>query len=241
MLGTFYTIDSVICAELLSSKLDFLIIDREHSTYSLNETRSVINSLHKRCERYIRVHSCNRIEIQRVLELDPQGIFIPQINSESDARKAISYAYYPPEGIRGLSPFTKPFEYDSNNSEKKKLKINEKLKVCLLIEGSNGIKSIEKILDEHSSKIYMIYFGLYDYCSSLRIDPSWENDIVKENLKKIVTICKNNNTKIGTIARTTEEVNFLKNQGIDYIVYKNDVAFFTERIDQIKRDIVILN
>ena len=73
-LGTFFTIDSIICAEVFSNSLDFLIIYREHSTFNLNETRAILNSIYKNCEKYIRVHSCNRIEIQRVLETHPDGI-----------------------------------------------------------------------------------------------------------------------------------------------------------------------
>ena len=43
-LGTFFTINSFICAEIFSDSLDFLIIDREHSTFTLNDTRGILNS-----------------------------------------------------------------------------------------------------------------------------------------------------------------------------------------------------
>ena len=38
-------------------------------------------SIDKDCKKFVRVSSCQRIEIQRVLELSPDGILVPQISS----------------------------------------------------------------------------------------------------------------------------------------------------------------
>ena len=233
-LGTFFTINSLICAEIFSNELDFLIIDREHSTFSLNETRGVLNSISRNCEKYIRVHSCNRIEIQRVLETAPDGIFVPQINSLESAKKAVDFSFYAPKGTRGLSPYTKPFKYSSRDVDSKRISINKSLKLCLLIEGKEGINSLEKILSELGDEIHMIYFGLYDFCSSLGVEADWGNLKVSEELEKIVSLCKGKEINIGTIARTINEIKFLKKQKVEYIVYQNDVAFINERILEIK-------
>ena len=234
-LGTFFTIDSLICAEIFSNSLDFLIVDREHSTFSLNETRKMLNSFSPNCERYVRVHSCNRIEIQRVLETNPDGIFVPQIDSLESAKKAVEYSFYPPVGTRGLSPYTKPFNYFSDNVENKKERINKNLKLCLLIEGSKGINCLEDILQECKSNIHMIYFGLYDFCSSLGVEAEWLNNTVTNELRNVISICSKNNVQVGTIARSKDEILFLKNENINYIVYQNDVAFIIERLNQVKK------
>ena len=237
-LGTFFTVDSIICAEVFSNSLDFLIIDREHSTFNLKETRAVLNSINKNCEKYIRVHSCNRIEIQRVLETHPDGIFVPQINSLEAAEKAVDFSFYPPIGSRGLSPYTKPFKYSPEDVDNKKIKINQNLKLCLLIEGSEGINSLEQILSECGEEIYMIYFGLYDFCSTLGVEANWINKKINDELEKIIFMSSKKNIHVGTIARSNDEIKLLKQKQVSYIVYQNDVAFINERILEIKRNCI---
>ena len=44
--------------------------------------------------------------------------------------------------------------------------INKKLFIGLLIEGNEGIRSIDQIVNKLNKKISLIYFGLYDFSIS---------------------------------------------------------------------------
>jgi 2-keto-3-deoxy-L-rhamnonate aldolase RhmA len=233
MIGTFLTIDSVICSEILSKDLDFIIIDREHAAHSLGETRNLMNACCEECEKFVRVHSCERIEIQRVLELNPDGIFIPQISSLEDAKNAISFSLYAPLGTRGLSPYTRPFDYSPANVNIQKTSINKKLKIAFLIEGQTGIEALSDILKGYSNDISVIYFGLYDFSSSLNLEADWENQKVKNGLHQIVSLCKTFDVNVGTIARTHKEISILKELGVKYIVFQNDVGILKSGLDKI--------
>lgn len=230
MIGTFLTIDSTIFVEVISNNLDFLIIDREHSCFSLGRARDIINAINDNCLGFIRVTNSNPTEIQRCLELNPDGVMIPQISGLNDARQSVQACLYPPSGTRGLSPYTKPFNYNPSDLQKKISRINQETKIILLVEGSDAVQQIPDIVEELGSFIYAIYFGLYDFTSSLGLPADWDNPTVISTTKDLIKTCANKGILLGSIARTKEEISLLKSYGLEFIAYQNDVAIVTDGI-----------
>ena len=145
MIGTFTLNTCPDTTSVISSHFDFVIIDREHGRANLEPTINLLNSVDVNCIKFVRVSNCDRVEIQKVLELKPDGILIPQISSFDDAKNAIEYSFYPPIGSKGLSPYTRAFQYSHVNVENKKKLHNKNFKLCLLIEGQSGFESIETL------------------------------------------------------------------------------------------------
>ena len=221
--------------EIISKNLDYIIIDREHGAHSFDSANILNKIIKSNCMSLIRVSNLNKIEIQRCLDLNPDGIVIPQISSYEDAKFAISCSYFSPKGERGLSPYTAPFDYNHNESDNKKRKINKKIFVGLLIEGTKGLSSLDKICSDFSKDISLIYFGLYDFTSSLNLKPNWQDPKVKKAVQKIVKICKKRNIRVGSIARNFKEINFLKKMGINFICFQNDTGIIHEAFNRIKK------
>jgi len=230
MLGTFTLNNCNQITKIFSNNFDFIIIDREHGTHSYENVKNLLNSSNSKCLRLVRCSHLNKIEVQRTLETNPDGILIPQISSYEDAKKAIDYSFYSPIGNRGLSPYTEAFDFYHSNSLKKMRKINNKLFLGLLIEGSEGISSIEEISKKLKKYISLIYFGLYDFSASQRLNPSWTNQKIIKAAKKIITTCKKQKIKVGSIARNKEEIKLLKKYGFEFIVYQNDTGIINETL-----------
>jgi 4-hydroxy-2-oxoheptanedioate aldolase len=234
LIGTFTLNSCPDVTEIISKNLDYVIIDREHGSHSLKSTNILNKIIKQNCLSLIRVSNLSKIEIQRCLDLNPNGILIPQISSYEEAQFAISCSYYSPKGDRGLSPYTSAFEYNHENSDEKKKKINKKIFVGLLIEGLNGLKDLEKICSKFHREISLIYFGLYDFTNSLKLKPTWQNPKVKLAVEKIVKICKKKDIRVGSIARNFDEIKLLKKIGINFICYQNDTGIINNAFSKIK-------
>lgn len=230
MIGTFTLNGCIQITKILSSYFDFIIIDREHGLHSFENVKRLLNSSNKNCLKLVRSSHLNKIEIQRTLETNPDGILVPQISSYEDAKNAIEYSLYPPSGTRGLSPYTESFNFSHINSTEKIKKINKKLFLGLLIEGQSGIKSIEEISKKLNKHISLIYFGLYDFSASQNLKPSWKNKKIISAANKIITTCKKNKIKVGSIARNRKEIAMLKSYGFDFIVYQNDTGIISDAL-----------
>lgn len=232
-LGTFCLNICPNMTDILSKNFDFIIFDREHGSINF-ETANTLNKIAKNnCLSIIRVSHLNKIEIQRTLEIGPNGIIIPQISSIQDADNAIRFSYYPPIGIRGLSPYTSPFDYYHKDSELKKKKINKELYLAFLIEGKEGIESIPSICKKYGNKISMLYFGLYDFASSLGLPANWDHKEIKKNIKSVIDTCNKFKIRVGTIARTKQEIVMLKKYGVNDICYQNDTGIFNEALKKL--------
>jgi len=235
LIGTFTLNSCPDVTEIISKNLDYVIIDREHGSHSLKSTNILNKIIKQNCLSLIRVSNLSKIEIQRCLDLNPDGILIPQISSYEEAKFAISCSYYSPRGERGLSPYTSAFDYNHENSDNKKKKINKKIFVGLLIEGLNGLKDLEKICSKLHKEISLIYFGLYDFTNSLKLKPTWQNTKVKQAVEKIVKICKKKDIRVGSIARNSDEIKLLKRIGINFVCYQNDTGIIYNAFSKIKK------
>ena len=160
---------------------------------------------------------------------------VSPISSFEEAQFAISCSYYSPKGERGLSPYTSAFNYNHDNSDIKKKKINKKIFIGLLIEGLNGLNALEKICSKLHQDISLIYFGLYDFTNSLKLKPTWQSPKVKQAVEKIVKICNKKNIKVGSIARNFDEIKLLKKIGINFICYQNDTGIIYNAFSKIKK------
>ena len=233
MKGTFGLNTCPDTTRCVSSNLDFYIIDREHGRASLTEAATLLASISSGCKRFIRVSSLERVEIQRVLELLPDGILIPQISSFTQAQEAVDYSFFPPVGSRGISPYTRGFNFIHDDLENKKKKINSELKLGLLIEGKGGFDALPEIMKMLSEDIDLIYFGLFDFANSQGLDPDWNNPQLSSILTSIISLAKKSGVSVGTIARTKNDISILNDMGVEYIVYLNDLGIIHNSIMEV--------
>ena len=233
MIGTFGLNTCVDVTLSITRCLDFYIIDREHGRASLTEAASLLSSISDGCERFIRVSSCERVEIQKVLELNPDGILIPQIGSLQEACNAVDWSFFPPAGSRGVSPYTRGFDFIHHDLESKKQRLNDELKLGLLIEGQSGFDALDDIIEKLGSKLHLLYFGLFDFANSKQVSASWSNPDIYAALETMVKKAKSADIAIGTIARNKDEIALLEQAGVTYVVYLNDLGIISEAINSV--------
>lgn len=222
MIGTFVLNSCSMTTNCLSRDFDFLIVDREHGAHSFERVNHLLDAMEPRCEKIIRVSHIDRVEIQRALELNPDGVLVPQVSGLEDVSTVLSYCKYPPAGVRGTSPFTKSFGFINDSIEEKKDKLNS-VKVSLLIEGGAGFEALESILERYSDQLNMIYFGFYDFAASYQLKPTWDDEMVAR-MSEFIEKVKKFSVQVGTIATEEAEVLKLHELGVDYIVYLNDLG-----------------
>ena len=97
---------SEIIAKLsVDTGIDFLWIDLEHRPYGVNEVKHIPEiARRKNCMPMIRVPGLDPIFFKKALDIGANTIMVPQINNAEEAKLAVQYAKYPPEGTRGVSP-----------------------------------------------------------------------------------------------------------------------------------------
>jgi 4-hydroxy-2-oxoheptanedioate aldolase len=107
--GTFAGLGSPVATELVArAGFDWLIIDLEHGVGTESELLANLHAVGAtRAAPLVRPQSAERLRIGRALDLGAHGIMVPRIERPEQAREAVSYLRYPPDGTRGVALSTR--------------------------------------------------------------------------------------------------------------------------------------
>lgn len=231
VVGTWCEIPSPELVNVLAKAgLDFVIIDMEHGAMDFaTASKMVMAADADQCAPLIRVATNDESPILRALELRPQGIIVPHIQSASDRKKAVTYSMFPPLGQRSLNPFTRAGGYHPQAGYTKEQ--NTKLLLSLIVEGKEGIENLETIIDKSTD---VIYIGTYDISQALGLPNDVTNKRVLSVLKKAVKIIRQKNKVAGCMFHNAEELALFKSLGIQFLCYKVDTGVIFDEFQAIK-------
>ena len=134
----------IVAQTTIETGVDFLWIDLEHRPYEVEAVRWIpILCRRKSCVPLIRVAALESHLIKKALDIGASAIMVPQVNSAAEARRAVEYCKYPPEGSRGVSPLWPLFEGVSWSDYLPRA--NQETLVVVQIETAPGIENLESI------------------------------------------------------------------------------------------------
>ena len=112
-IGIWSSLSSHIVAEVLAgSGFDWVLLDTEHSP---NELPMVQSQLHASTEGsatpIVRVPWNDMVMIKRTLDIGAQTLLVPYVQSVEEAKSAVAYMRYPPQGVRGVAGATRATQY----------------------------------------------------------------------------------------------------------------------------------
>lgn len=236
VIGTWCDIPSSSLVNVIAKAgMDFVIIDMEHGSVDFRVAQDMIFAAEaENCEAIIRVASNNESHILRSLDIGCSGIIVPHIESLQDKNKVIEYSKFYPDGNRGFNPFVRSGNYNSKNS-KYFQEENEKNIIALILEGKEGLKNLEEIVEDKNVDI--IYIGVYDLSISLGVPGEVKSEIVMEALKNAVHVIKKAGKYVGAMIHNKEDLNLFKKLGIQWLVYKVDTSVVYDSYSIIKKEL----
>lgn len=93
-------------AQICKSDIDFLWIDTEHSSMDIERLDMMpIIARQNNVAPMIRIAWNDPALVKKAYDIGAVAVMIPQINTREEAEKAVEYAFYPPAGQRGVSPY----------------------------------------------------------------------------------------------------------------------------------------
>ena len=235
-LGSWITLNHFSIAEILAdSGFDWLCIDMEHSVTDYYEAQQLIMTIQsKGLKAYVRVGENNDRIIKRVLDAGADGIIVPMVNNEDEAKKAINSVKYPPHGKRGVGlsraqDYGFGFENYKNNKAKK-------IKLIVQIEHIDAINNLDDILS--LKEIDGTFIGPYDLSGSMGKPGNYNDDDVIQILKKYESTVKKYDKLVGFHVIKPDHQEDLKKiqKGYNFIGFSLDTLFLGSLArDEIKK------
>ncbi len=220
---TILTIDSPVVAEILSlSGYDWIFIDTEHSSLSVNSAQTLIQSLKNNCSPIVRIPENNKVCIKRFLDTWCDWIIVPQVNSKEEVLNAIKYSKYPPLWERSVW-ISRAQEYWNNFTNYIK-EANEKTSLIIQIENIKWVENIDEILSV--KWIDGVFIWPYDLSWSMWLLWKVNDKKVQEKVQYIKEKCIEYFVPVWIFVATPEEAKNKIKEWYNFIACSIDSMMF---------------
>lgn len=227
--------NSVVELLAKSGYFEWLTVDIEHSTITLNQMEDMIRIIQLAgLEAYVRLTKNDDALIKRVVDAGSDGIIVPMVNSSSDAENAVKACFYPPKGTRGVG-LARAHNY-CHDGFKNYLKNKEsKIKIMVQIEHINAVDEIDEIFSV--SNVYGYFIGPYDLSASIGKPGDYTDKEVINAIEKIKKSGVKHNIKPGyhVVEADFKEVEAKKNEGYKLIAVSTDMLFLIKGMKEALR------
>ncbi|MCG3204381.1 MAG: 5-keto-4-deoxy-D-glucarate aldolase [Elusimicrobia bacterium] len=202
--------------------VDFISIDLEHSTISLEEAQGIMaTSQAAQIPCLPRISSHNAEQIKRLLDSGADGLIVPMVNSKEEALKIIEWSKYPPLGKRSFGVGrAQGYGHDFDSYTKT---WNERSVLIVQIESVQGVEAVESILA--LEEIDGVMAGPYDLSGSLGIPGQLFHPEVVAACDRVAKACAKYGKACGTQIVDPNEKNVQEalKAGQTFVVLSSDV------------------
>jgi len=237
---TFY-LDPAITEALAIHGYDYIWIDGEHSAFTPENILShIFAAASGGAASFVRVPWNDPVLLKPILEMNPDGIIIPMVNTPEEAAKAAAACQYPPKGIRGLGPRRGNY-YGNMDLPSYFAEVDKSFLTMIQIEHINAVNSIEAIIAVDG--IDAIILGPADLSASMNLIGEIKHEKVVAACEKVIQACSTRKMPCG-ISIGPADLEYFKSwitKGINFISCGDDASFVqlgSKRVLDYARDII---
>ena len=203
LVGTHISMPDSIVSEILGRLgFDFIWIDTEHSEMPLSTLRNHLTAVNAGgTPALVRVSMNDYNHVKRVMEMGPDAVLFPMINTPEEARAAMSFCMYPPEGRRGFGPL-RAVNYGIDNIDEYIATVNERTCRFIQIETETAVKNLPEIVKNPYIDGY--FFGPCDLSGSIGELNQVFGEKTQKLIKEAIAILKDAGKPIGVSTGSTD-------------------------------------
>jgi 4-hydroxy-2-oxoheptanedioate aldolase len=144
-IGLWSSLSSNYSVEVIAGAgFDWILLDSEHSPADLeNLLRQLQAVAPYPTQPIVRVPWNDMVWIKRVLDVGAQSLLVPYVSTAEEARNAVAYTRYPPQGLRGVAGTTRATRFGRIKDYARRA--HEETCLLVQVETRAALDSIEAI------------------------------------------------------------------------------------------------
>ena len=225
--GVFLNLGSPLAAELCArGGSDWLVIDLEHGAageadllehlYAVGATETTA---------IVRPASGERLRIGRALDFGADGIMVPRIDTAEQAREAVSFLRWPPDGTRGLALLTRGAELGEVGHSSISA-LNQRVIGVIQVESPQAVDNADEIAAIEG--VDVLFVGPTDLSHSMGIPGQFDDPAFIEALRRVVAATEAHGKTAGILLRNALNVGEYRDLGFRFIGLGSDGAFVVD-------------
>lgn len=228
MFGLFLDLAAPASAELCAAAgYDWLLVDLEHGAGTEADLLGLLHAIEAggSAAPLVRPQSGERIRIGRALDMGARGIMVPRLDSADQAREAVTFLRYPPDGIRGVATRVRGAGLGAvAHADVKRL--NERVVGIIQIESVGGLGDADEIAAIDG--VDVLFVGPADLTHSLGIPGRFDHADYLGAMERVVAACRAHGKAAGILVYDTAVVPGLLEIGFTFVGIGADAAFVAD-------------
>ena len=190
--------------------LDFLILDLEHGSFSIETVENLIRTA-RGYELPVIVRAADTLYhlLSPCLDAGAMGVLVPRVESEDQARATVDSVRFPPQGRKGFGGFSLVREWGGVEQ------FNSHIVVLLQIESQRGIDNLEEILAVEGISGIMV--GPSDLSIDLGVPLRYDHPRLVEAVERVLTACQSRKLSCGIYCATEALISLWRDRGMNII------------------------
>lgn len=225
--GTWLSSGAPVTAEALGcAGFDFLVVDTEHTPLDPPQMVEVLRAVAATpAQAVVRPAWNDMVLIKRVMDAGANTLLIPYVQNAEEARRAVSYTRYPPEGVRGVAGNHRGSRYGTVPNYLQTA--GEQICVIVQIETLAALDRLEEIAAVPG--IDSIFLGPNDLAASMGQLGNMAHPEVQQKLAHAASVCRRLGKPCGTLGPTPEAVAQYLGYGFSWVAVGADMTFMVTR------------
>jgi 2-keto-3-deoxy-L-rhamnonate aldolase RhmA len=198
LFGCWSGLGSPLAAEIAArAGFDWILVDLEHGAAAEGDLLAHLTAIEVTgAAALVRPQSGERLRIGRALDLGAAGIVIPRLDSATEARQAVSFLRYPPDGIRGLALLTRGARLGAV-AHADIATVSRDIVGIVQVESPGALRDAVEIAAIDG--VDVLFVGPTDLSHSLGIPGRFGEEAYQAALRSVVAACRANGKAAGIL------------------------------------------
>lgn len=182
-------LDPVVAKAIAGTGLDWLLFDMEHGPPTFETVDRFVRAVGgDGALPLVRVVWNDINAIKRALDTGAYGVVVPWVNSGEEAKMAVAYTRYAPEGLRGCAAGRPAAAWGISSREYMEV-ANDNILVAVQIETKKAVENIEHIVSVEG--VDATFIGPSDLSASYGYRGQFWHPVVVKAMDRVLETCQN--------------------------------------------------
>lgn len=226
-LGTWLMAAAPATAEAMGyAGFDFLVVDMEHVPIEVSDLTHILRAIGcTPADAVVRLAWNDQVLIKRVLDAGAQTIMVPFVQTAEEARQAVSFAKYPPEGVRGVAAVHRGSRFGRATDYLKRA--NGEVAVIVQLETPDAIERLPEIAAVPG--VDGLFVGPGDLSAAMGHIGNITHPDVQALIQNAAKAARAAGKPVGIVGPNPDMVRRFLDYGYDFAAVASDIAMMTGR------------
>lgn len=215
---------------------DWIFIDSEHGCFTIETIQDLVrSSLMLPITPIVRVADFQYDLVARALDMGAEGLILPRVDSPELLAKAISWAKFPPQGVRGFGLTPPAVGYSAASFAEITEHLNRETLIIAQIEMESALDRLDELAAVPGLDALLV--GPADLSISLGVPGEWDSPKLGAAIDRVIAACNKHNRWPAIQVRNPAMAKHWMSRGIKLIGCGNELALLWNTMKALADDL----